>query len=128
MKIAEPLCVFVGAGLGGVARYWVSGVVQSWWTGREFPVGTLAVNATGCFVMGIAAGLAMRDGPRAFWLVGVLGGYTTFSAFSRETVELAARGGFGRAGLYVVLTNVLALGGTWLGWALTHRTPGQTTG
>lgn len=111
--------VFLGAGVGGVVRYWVGGAVQNWfsnavpaWT--SFPLGTMLVNISGCFVMGVLA--AMLTGPflvreevRLALLVGVLGGYTTFSSFGRETIALVHDGQWLFAGLNVVVSNVVGL-------------------
>jgi CrcB protein len=88
------LCVFVGAAIGGVGRYGLSGVVANW-IGAGFPWGTLVVNVTGCFVIGVFNTLTGPDGVflvpgnlRVFVMVGVCGGYTTFSSFSLETLNL----------------------------------------
>ena len=76
--------VFVGAGLGAVCRYWVGAVVG----GRSFPWATLGVNVLGGLIIGlIISALPATSGARAFWVVGVLGGFTTFSAFSAEALE-----------------------------------------
>ena len=87
--------VLIGAGgfLGSVARYLVSGVVQTTIHSETFPYGTLAVNVVGCFVIGAVSHLSESHGAftadtRAFVVVGVLGGFTTFSAFGNETVNL----------------------------------------
>ncbi|MBM4109312.1 MAG: fluoride efflux transporter CrcB [Phycisphaerae bacterium] len=111
--------LFVGSGLGGVLRFWLGGAAQAWW-GRSFPVGTLAVNLSGCLAIGALSAVLSRPGPfrdeyRIFLLAGVLGGYTTFSAFGRETLALVQSGHWGRAGLYIVLSNAGALGAAWLG-------------
>jgi CrcB protein len=98
------LCLFVGGGLGAMARF----AVGSWAltrAGEGFPWGTLAVNWLGCLAIGVAAALfaAWPHGPavRLFLVTGVLGGFTTFSAFGLETFELLADGEGGRAFLYV---------------------------
>jgi len=99
------LWLFVGGGLGAVARF----ALGSWVLARAsegFPWGTLAVNWVGCLAIGVAASLfaALPHGPglRLFLVTGVLGGFTTFSAFGLETFELLADGEGGRAALYVV--------------------------
>ena len=112
------LLVFLGAGLGGMARHAVN-VGCARWCGVEFPWGTLTVNVVGSFAMGALAGwLAFRAGAawtpnaRLFLATGVLGGFTTFSAFSLDALLLWERGEALRAGLYVtgsVTASVLAL-------------------
>lgn len=111
--------IFVASGLGGVARYWFGGIVQNYW-GPTFPVGTLVVNVTGCLGIGFFASafsgpLLIREEYRIAILVGVFGGYTTFSSFGRETLALLHDGEFWRAGLYVAFTNVIGLAAVWLG-------------
>src|SRR5271165_2627501 len=85
------LWVALGAALGGIARYGLSGVVANW-IGATFPWGTLVVNVTGCFVIGLVNALTGPDGRlllpvnlRIFVMVGICGGYTTFSSFGLET-------------------------------------------
>jgi len=120
--------IFVGAGAGGVLRHAVHTAAQRW-APTGFPLGTLAVNATGCLVAGVLAGalagqIALREEYRLLLFVGLLGGYTTFSAFGRETVELMQRGAWGMAGLNVLLSNVLGIGGLWLGLVLAGERSG----
>lgn len=113
--------LLVGAGgfLGSIARYWMSGLVQDRTSGR-FPFGTLAVNVLGCFVIGALSELADTRGlfspeARAFVAIGVLGGFTTFSAFGNETVVLFRdRQGVLAAG-NVLLHVVVAIGAVWAG-------------
>ncbi len=111
--------VFLGAGLGGVLRY-VLGLFCSSKLDPSFPWATLIVNASGCLVMGFllrAFGTSWPVGGdwRALILVGILGGYTTFSAFAKESFELASEGRWPAAVVYVLATNVLALGGVVVG-------------
>jgi fluoride exporter len=99
------LLVFLGAGLGGVARYGVNQLAVAW-LGLAFPWATLAVNVVGSFLMGLCAEVIVaRFGgwpeARLFLMTGVLGGFTTFSAFSLEAYALWARGEGGLAALYV---------------------------
>jgi CrcB protein len=115
--------VALGGALGSVARYACS-VAAARWLGTAFPFGTLFVNVAGSFTIGLLAALVAADGrpllgadARALLLVGVLGGFTTFSSFSLETLELARGGAFGTAALNVMLSVALCLGGTWLGLA-----------
>jgi CrcB protein len=116
----------VGAGgfLGSLLRWVVSGWVQRQLPLAAFPYGTLAVNLTGCFLIGAAACLIQSRGllgpdARVFALIGVLGGFTTFSTFGYETFALA-RDGESLAAAANVGAHVFAgLGAVWLGWALT---------
>lgn len=112
------LLVAVGGALGAVARYGV-GVGAARWLGLTFPWGTLAVNVLGGFAMGW---LAARVGPEQEALrlalgVGVLGGFTTFSAFSLETVRLMEHQP-GLAALYAAASVVLSVGACWIGLTL----------
>jgi len=117
------LWVALGGALGSAARYACStGAAR--WLGAGFPYGTLFVNVAGSFAIGLLAALVAADGrpllgsdARAFVLVGVLGGFTTFSSFSLETLELARSGAVGAAAANVALSIALCLGGVWLGLA-----------
>ena len=115
--------VALGGALGSVARY-ASSVTAARWFGAGFPWGTLFVNVAGSFAIGVLAALVAVDGrpllgadARAFVIVGVLGGFTTFSSFSLETLELARGGALGAAALNVVGSLALCLVGVWLGFA-----------
>lgn len=116
------LAVFVGAGLGGMLRHGVNlGAARLLGTG--FPFGTLAVNVAGCFAMGLLVGGFARfadpgQTARLFLTTGVLGGFTTFSAFSIDAALLYERGTHGLAALYVVASVVLSLGAVGLGLLL----------
>ena len=107
--------------MGGVARYWLSGVVARRF-GETFPVGTLIVNVTGSFVIGFVATLTdpgarflISVTARQFLLVGVLGGYTTFSSFSLQTLNLAREGEWLYASANVALSVLLCLLAVWFG-------------
>jgi len=112
------LIVFFGAGLGGMLRHGVN-VGCARWCGTEFPWGTMTVNILGSLVMGLIAGwLAFRTSTgwsqhiRLFLMTGILGGFTTFSAFSLDTMLLWERGQVGTALTYVVgsvVVSILAL-------------------
>ena len=115
------LWIMLGGALGTGARFWLSGVVAGN-MGEAFPVGTLIVNVTGSFVIGFFAGLIDPQGPfligprvRQFVMVGVCGGYTTFSSFSLQTLELARAGDWLRAGLHCLLSVFGCLVAVWLG-------------
>ena len=122
--------IFLGSGLGGVLRYLIAGVVQNLFA-PTFPIGTLVVNVTGCLAIGFLAtalgGALMREEYRVAILVGILGGYTTFSTFGRETMTLLQDGEWLLASLNVMLSNVLGLVGVWAGWALSIRMYGVQT-
>ena len=117
------LVVFVGGGLGSMLRHGVNLVGARIGTG--FPFGTLIANVTGCFVMGLLAGYFAFRGDasqtwRLFLMTGILGGYTTFSAFSLDALLLYERGQTGLAALYVASSVALALAGVVIGMALTR--------
>lgn len=112
-----------GSALGGVGRYWFSGVVARSF-GESFPWGTILVNVSGCLVIGFFATITGPDGrwlasstARQFVMVGVLGGYTTFSSFSLQTLSLLRDGEWLNAGWNVLLSVVLCLVAVWLGHA-----------
>ena len=115
------LVIFVGAGLGGLARYGVGAWVQAV-GGAGFPWGTLLINVTGSllltFVYSFLEGTAAPPEWRAFLGIGVLGGYTTFSSFSYETLRLVQDGEWERALVYVAGSVVLSLAGAVLGFRL----------
>lgn len=118
--MTNVLLIFLGAGFGGVFRYWVSNGTY-WLVGRQFPFGTLVVNVSGCFLMGLLFTLILERfngiGPqlRAFLLIGLLGGYTTFSAFSIETLNLFENGAWISACLNIVFSVILCIAAVWLG-------------
>jgi CrcB protein len=113
-----PLAVMVGGALGSVARYGV-GLAAARAMGQGFPWGTVLINIVGSFVIGLFASLSVRgslsDVSRAFVMVGLCGGFTTFSAFSLQTIELLRAGYGGRAMLNVAASVLLCLAATALG-------------
>lgn len=118
------LLVFVGAGIGGTLRYAVNSVCARY-CGPSLPWGTLTVNIAGSFLMGALAGwLAFKAGEgwshplRLFLATGILGGFTTFSAFSLDAVALWERGDLGPAMAYVAASIVLSIGGLAAGLVL----------
>ncbi len=120
----QPL-LLVGAGgfVGSVLRFLVSGWAQRLDPAGSFPVGTLAVNTAGCLAIGLLGGLAEARsilGPEArlFVLIGVLGGFTTFSTFGYETLALLREGAWLPAAGNVVGSVVLGLAAVWIGWGL----------
>lgn len=113
------LLVFLGAGLGGALRHAANELAVRWFAGA-YPVSTLAVNIVGSFAMGLLAGYFAFRGEagqvwRPFLATGVLGGFTTFSAFSLEVVLLYERGAVMQAALYIVLSVALSVAGLMLG-------------
>lgn len=118
------MILFIGAGsfIGGIGRYLLSRLVQLKST-SAFPYGTLAVNLIGCFFMGVVFTLFTRDGMSEEWKLflstGILGGFTTFSAFSSETVLMMREEQFGYAFLYVAVSITLGLLFTYGGMIFT---------
>jgi CrcB protein len=117
------LWVAIGSAIGGMARHWCSGLVATL-TGEWFPWGTLVVNVLGSFVIGVMAALSAVEGPflirpelRIFVMVGICGGYTTFSSFSLQTFELIREGEWLWAGANCVLSVVLCMLAVWIGYA-----------
>lgn len=113
--------IFLGGGLGSIARFAGSGVVARHF-GETFPWGTLLVNVTGSFIIGFFATLSGPGGrwlaapaARQFVMLGFCGGYTTFSSFSLQTLNLARDGEWFRAGGNAVLSFALCLAAVWLG-------------
>ena len=117
------LLVGLGSALGGMARYAAAGLFARLF-GDAFPWGTLFVNVTGSFLIGFVATLTvvdgrvlLGDGGRQLVMIGVLGGYTTFSAFSLQTLALFHEGEWFRGGANVALSLLLCLIAVWLGYA-----------
>jgi len=118
------LWIAFGGALGSVARYWFSGVIGRQF-GETFPWGTLLVNISGSFAIGVLAALAEPGGRRfigptgrQFFMYGVCGGYTTFSSFSLQTLELIRDGDWFKAGTNAAGSVVLCMAAVWLGYAL----------
>lgn len=115
------LLVAFGGALGACARHLVVTLART--LTPVFPWGTLIVNVTGCVAFGVIAGLAesrlpLSQGARLFLLTGVLGGFTTYSSFAFDTIELARSGQASLALLNVGAQLVLGLGATWVGFSL----------
>jgi|SRR5881397_662229 len=118
------LMVAVGGALGSVLRFWLSGIVAER-IGQAFPWGTLLVNVSGSFAIGLFATLTGPDGRwlvapsfRAFFMIGICGGYTTFSSFSQQALDLIREREWLYAGLNVLLSVALCLIAVWLGHIL----------
>jgi CrcB protein len=117
------LLVAVGGALGSVARYGCSGLAARL-VGESFPWGTIAVNVVGSFLIGLIAAFAIPEGRvllpanvRLFLMFGICGGFTTFSSFSLQTLNLVRDGEWLWAGANVVLSLGLCLAATWAGLA-----------
>ena len=113
--------ISLGGAIGTAARFWISGIVAERY-GQTFPYGTLAVNITGSFIIGLFAALTDPEGRwlvspslRQFFMIGVCGGYTTFSSFSLQTLTLAQEGEWFRAMANSVASVVLCLVAVWFG-------------
>ena len=111
----------IGSAIGGMSRYWCSGVMARL-IGETFPWGTFTVNVVGSFIIGFFATLTGPDGRvyvgttgRQFVMVGICGGYTTFSSFSLQTLNLANDGEWIQAGGNAVLSLAGCLVAVWLG-------------
>jgi CrcB protein len=120
------LAVALGSALGGVSRCWLAAWSSSRW-GDGFPWGTLIINVSGSFVIGFFAAVTGPEGrwvvsPRfnAFFVAGVCGGYTTFSSFSLQTLQLATHRGALSAGANVLASVALCLAAVWIGSMAGH--------
>lgn len=114
------LLIFLGCGAGGLLRFFVSHKTYLLW-GQNFPYGTLVVNVTGSFLMGLLFTLilerfhVMAPQLRALLLIGFLGGYTTFASFSIETLTLLEQGEITKALLNIALSLILCVVAVWSG-------------
>jgi CrcB protein len=116
----ELLLVGSGGFIGSVARYLLTGAVTQATTGARFPFGTLVVNAVGCLVIGILSGIAEQTGAftpntRLLLFTGVLGGFTTFSAFAFESWFLAREYAWPLAAANVIAQVFLGIAAVWIG-------------
>jgi CrcB protein len=118
------LWVAIGGALGSVARFGLNGLISARF-GETFPWGTLLINVTGSFLIGIFAAYSDPDGRvlispgiRQFLMIGICGGYTTFSSFSLQTLRLAQDREWLYAGGNVILSVTLCMIAVWLGWML----------
>jgi CrcB protein len=120
--VMNILLVFAGGGLGAVARYLLQGAVYRF-TGTGFPYGTIVVNVLGCFAIGLLMSsmeerFLASPSLRIFLTIGILGGFTTFSSFSYETMALIREGDILSGGINIIVSVVTCLGATWLGLGL----------
>jgi len=123
VAMREILIVGVGGFVGSVLRFLVGGWIQRLSATSVFPLGTLGVNVIGCLAIGFLAGWvenlpALRSGLRAFLFIGLLGGFTTFSTFGGETMEMLRDGQFLLGLMNVGLHVVVGLAAVWLGFSL----------
>jgi CrcB protein len=116
----QALLVGLGGFLGSVGRYQLGAIILHHASSWRFPLSTFVVNVLGCFVIGALAGLGERYSfltadLRLFLFTGLLGGFTTFSAFSVEGVNLIRRGEFALASAYAIASVVCGFAMVWLG-------------
>jgi fluoride exporter len=118
------LWIALGGALGSVGRFWLAETIMRRTEG-PLPWGTIIVNITGSFIIGVLAAMAQVEGrwlatpsARQFLMIGVCGGYTTFSSFSLQTLNLAREGQWLAVGANILLSVVLCLLGVWLGYLL----------
>jgi CrcB protein len=118
------LWIAIGSALGGMARHWCTLVATAWF-GAAFPWGTLFINILGSFVIGLFFALTGPGGrfdvpldAKLFVMTGICGGYTTFSAFSLQTLSLFQDGAWFRGSAYIAASVVLCLIAVWAGYAL----------
>ena len=119
------LIVFLGGGLGAALRHFIN-IAAPRMMGTAFPYGTLLINVSGSFIMGLVAGYFAFRGDasqhwRLFLTTGILGGYTTFSAFSLDAALLYERGEVGLSALYVVASVAISIVGLFAGLALVRN-------
>lgn len=121
------LLVFVGGGFGSVSRYLLSGLVSQK-TGSFFPWGTLTINITGSLMIGLFMGLSLKENwpptTRTFIAIGMLGGYTTFSTFSYETINLIADKLYYSATFNILGNVCLSIIACWFGLILARMLAG----
>jgi CrcB protein len=118
------ILVAAGSALGGILRFWLSGFIADRF-GQVFPWGTVIVNITGCLAIGFFNSISSTESrffispsARIFWMIGICGGYTTFSSFSLQNLNLLQDGERFLAGANIVLSVTLCLISVWLGHLL----------
>ena len=124
LELVKLLLIAGGGAVGAVSRCYLAGWTQTL-AGGTFPLGTLAVNVLGCLLIGILGAFfggphLVRQEHRLLLMIGLLGGFTTFSTFGLETVALINEGQSARAGLNVLLSNGLGLPAVWIGYRTTQ--------
>ena len=128
--MVEALAVALGGALGSVARYWVASMASPF--SRRFPWGTIGINIAGSFAIAFFGTLTLGNGRypvgdagRLFFMVGVCGGFTTFSSFSLQTLDLLRNGASRRAMANIAVSVLLCLGSVSLGYALASHLNGD---
>lgn len=123
--LTQYLVIGLGGALGSMLRFGIGTFIDNCVQKTVFPWGTIMVNITGCFIIGFVATISSTEGRlmiptlgRSFIMLGILGGYTTFSSFSLQTLTLAQDGQIGSAAANVLISVVLCLAGVWLGASL----------
>jgi len=124
--VGRIFLVGIGGFLGSVLRFLLGGLAHQLTRTNTFPIGTLVVNLIGCLVIGMLAAISETRGvfspeARAFIFVGLLGGFTTFSAFGNETINLWRDGQSAFAFANVAASVVFGLGAVWLGRIAAHQ-------
>jgi fluoride exporter len=123
--------IALGGAVGSLLRYLAGGAVQRT-SASGFPLGTMVVNVSGCFLIGILVrqflNMQLSNDLRALLIVGFCGGYTTFSTFSAEAITLAESGEYARASVYVLLSVTLCLVATVAGMAAMQLIAGAQRG
>ncbi|WP_285269015.1 fluoride efflux transporter CrcB [Kaistella rhinocerotis] len=114
------LFVFIGGGAGSVLRYLLSVGAQRFWIVKSFPLGTFLANIIGCFLIGVLVSALVKSDLhlRLLLITGFCGGFTTFSAFSVESVSLWQSGQFTVLAIYILLSVILGLAAVWLGQSI----------
>jgi CrcB protein len=123
--LESTLWIALGGALGSVSRFWLALAFDALFA-SSFPWATVVTNITGSFVIGAVAALPLGPLTRQFLMVGVLGGYTTFSAFSLQTLVLAQDGEWPKAAANVLASVILCLAAVWIGHALANSLRGET--
>jgi CrcB protein len=126
VKLPDIVSIGIGGAMGSILRYTLSGWVLKWEFWGSFPGGTLAVNVIGCAAVGLLGGISESRGvfgpsTRLFVFIGLLGGFTTFSTFSYETLTLIRAGEIAKAALNAGANLFLCLSGTWIGFGVGSR-------
>ncbi len=127
------LWVLVGSGLGGLLRFTIGKLAIPIDSGFGFPIGTVLINVIGSFIIGYFGTLTLHGGKypvsenmRIFVMIGICGGFTTFSSFSLQTFDLARSGAWGRALANIILSVVLCLAAVAAGHRLAQHSPTDT--
>lgn len=125
MTLTNILAVMLGGAIGAFFRFFIVSWVASTYSLKDLPLGTLLVNVTGSFLIGILAWFFIHklnnEALRLFFIVGLLGSFTTVSSFSLETVDLLVNAHYLKGLLNIIATLILCLSATWLGLMLARN-------